>query len=234
MPPNKSESLVLSRSESQAIDKLCIEKYGIPGIVLMENAGRGVVDYFLQQHPAGKVVICCGGGNNGGDGLVVARHIFNRNIPVQVLLLTNPDTLSGDAKINFNIVMKSEIPLKIITQENLNTLDSELSQASWIIDAIFGTGLRGQVRSPYDTIINAINKADKPVLSIDIPSGLDCDTGESLGYTVKATHTVTMVAMKKGFLNAGAKKYLGEIHVVGIGAPHTEITLIDFWRRDKN
>ncbi len=196
-----------------------MEKYGIPGIVLMENAGRGIVDYILKLKRTGKVVICCGGGNNGGDGFVVARHLSNNNIPVQILLFTDPDTLNGDAKTNFDIVTKSEIPIKILTHEKLNTLQSDLSEADWIVDALFGTGLRGQIKPPYDTIISAINNAAKNVLSIDIPSGLDCDTGEPLGMAVFAKHTLMMVGLKKGFLNSRAKQYLGEIHVVDIGAP---------------
>lgn len=211
--------LILSRIESQKIDRLCIEEYRIPGVVLMENAGRGIVDHFLSLKPEGKVVICCGGGNNGGDGFVVARHLDNLGIPVQVVLFSEPDRLIGDAQVNYNIVMKSEIKLSFFSQDNLHTLKSCLDEATWIVDALFGTGLKNQVKSPYDAIIHTINSSNKNVLSIDIPSGLDCDTGEPLGIAVKASHTVTMVGLKKGFLNPKAKQYINDVRIVDIGAP---------------
>lgn len=211
--------LILSRADSQEIDRLCMEKYGIPGVVLMENAGRGIVDYFLSLKPKGKVVICCGGGNNGGDGFVVARHLDNHGISVHVLLLSEPDRLKGDAKVNYDIVMKSEIAVSSISKANLHVVQSYLDEATWIIDALFGTGLQNQVKHPYDAIIHAMNASSKHIISIDIPSGLDCDSGEPLGIAVKASHTMSMVGLKKGFLNSKAKQYLSRIHIIDIGVP---------------
>ncbi len=210
---------VLNRLESQTIDKQCTETYGIPSIILMENAGRGIVDVFLCLKPKGKVVICCGGGNNGGDGLVVARHLDNYHIPVHVLLFIDPLTLKGDAKINYDIVQKSGIPLTVIGFDDIQSLKLFLAEASWIIDALFGTGLKGEVKSPFNQIIQLMNAVQKPIVSVDIPSGLDCDTGEVLGSAIQAAHTTTMVALKKGFSDPKAAAYLGEVHVVDIGAP---------------
>lgn len=211
--------LILNRLESQAIDKQCTEIYGIPSIILMENAGRGIVDVFLSLKPKGKVVICCGGGNNGGDGLVVARHLDNHHIPVHVLLFIDPLILKGDAKINYDIVQKSCIPLTVVRSDDIQSMNPFLSEAAWIIDALFGTGLKGEVKSPFNQIIQLMNKAKKPILSVDIPSGLDCDTGEVLGAAIQSAHTTAMVALKKGFSNPNAAAYLGEVHVVDIGAP---------------
>lgn len=210
---------MLNRLESQAIDKQCTETYGIPSIILMENAGRGIVDVFLRLKSQGKVVICCGGGNNGGDGLVIARHLDNHHIPVHILLFIDPLTLKGDAKINYEIVQRSGIPLTVIRSDDIQSMKPFLSEASWIIDALFGTGLKGGVKSPFNQIIQLINEAKKQILSVDIPSGLDCDTGEVLGTAIQAAHTVTMVALKKGFTNPKAAAYLGEVHIVDIGAP---------------
>lgn len=211
--------LILNRLESQAIDKQCTEIYGIPSNILMENAGRGIVDVFLRLKPKGKVVICCGGGNNGGDGLVVARHLDNHHIPVHVLLFIDPLMLKGDAKINYEIVHKSGIQITVMCSHEIQSLKPFLSEASWIIDALFGTGLKGEVKLPFNQIIQLMNEAKKPILSVDIPSGLYCDTGEVLGSAIQAAHTTTMLALKKGFSNPKAAAYLGEVHVIDIGAP---------------
>lgn len=213
------KTFVLSRHQARELDRLTIEKYHIPGIVLMENAGRGIVDYFLTHKPQGKSIICCGRGNNAGDGFVVARFLYNLDMPVHVLLFGKQDEISGDAKINYDIVDALGVPTTVMLEDNLQTLEHELSEADWIIDALFGTGLQGDVKAPFVRVIEAMNNAHKKVLSIDIPSGLDCDTGEALGIAVKATHTVTMVGVKQGFLNPTAQDYLGNIDVVDIGTP---------------
>jgi len=213
------KTLILSRHQARELDRLTIEKYGIPGIVLMENAGRGIVDYFLTHKPQGQTIICCGRGNNAGDGFVVARYLYNLHMPVHVLFFGQPDEISGDAKINYKVVEALGLPITVMHADNLQTMEHVLSDADWIIDALFGTGLHGEVKVPFVRIIDAINNAHKKVLSIDIPSGLDCDTGEVLGVAVRATHTVTMVGVKHGFLNPMAQDYLGKIDVVDIGTP---------------
>jgi NAD(P)H-hydrate epimerase len=149
------------------------------------------------------VLICCGKGNNGGDGFVIARHLDNRRISVKVLLFTNSAQLTGDAAVNYQIIARSGLEISIYDGEFLKDtqLHSELAKAEWIVDALFGTGLTGPVRKPFDQIIQSINESNRRVLAVDIPSGLDCDTGQPLGPTVKAEHTVTFVAEKKGFAN---------------------------------
>lgn len=211
---------VLSRAEVRELDRRAIEDFGMPGMILMENAGRGVVDYMLSCHAQGKIVICCGKGNNAGDGFVISRHLDNLGLSVHVLIFANPEVYSGDAKLNYELAHQSLIPMTIVHSENFNeVINTILASADWIIDALFGTGLKGNVQSPYDKIIQTINQLHKTVLAIDIPSGLDCDTGEPLGCAVKATHTVTFIAIKQGFTYPAAKQYIGNVHVVDIGVP---------------
>lgn len=216
-----TEKNFLPRDEVRKLDQLAIEEFGIPGIVLMENAGRNTAEYLMSLATIrGPVVICCGKGNNGGDGFVVARHLDNHNIPVHVLLFANSQELRGDAEINYNIVLKSGIYVVDCSDEHgLERLKNEVARAEWIVDALFGTGLSGQIKPPYDDVIKTINAATAKKLAIDIPSGLDCDTGEPLGTAVKADHTVTFIAQKKGFSNPQAQAFLGQVHVADIGMP---------------
>lgn len=121
--PNKMTSYkekIFSRDEVRELDRRAIEDFGMPGIILMENAGRGVVDYMLSCHARGKIVICCGKGNNAGDGFVVARHLDNLGLAVHVLLFADPENYSGDAKINYELVHKSLIPMTVVNSENFN------------------------------------------------------------------------------------------------------------------
>src|SRR5262245_25447385 len=189
--------MVLTRAQVREIDRRAIEEYGVPGVVLMENAGRGAAEVLLSLGVGGPAVICCGKGNNGGDGLVIARHLDNRGVGVRVLLFARPDELTGDAAANYRIIERSGLP--IVIEPDLGTLLAERSAATWVVDALFGTGLTGAVRPPFNGIIAAINGSGRPVLAVDIPSGLDCDTGLSPGPTVRAAHTVTFVAEKVGF-----------------------------------
>src|SRR5262249_2365653 len=195
--------------------------YGVPGEVLMENAGRGAAELLLALGVHGRVVVCCGKGNNGGDGFVIARHLDLRSVPVRVLLFAKPETLTGEAAINYRVLSATKIPLRVIDDASMTKadLDAELAGGEWIVDALFGTGLTGWVRPPFDGVIAAINRSPARVFAVDIPSGLDCDTGAPLGEIVQAEHTATFVAVKKGFLNPDASRRLGKVHVVDIGAP---------------
>jgi NAD(P)H-hydrate epimerase len=209
-------SVILSREEARELDRRAIEEFGVPGIVLMENAGRGIVDLLLSLQVRGPVVICCGKGNNAGDGFVVARHLDNQNILVDVLLFARADELKGDAKINYEIIRKSKLSI-IDCSEKIDF--SKLAQAAWIVDALFGVGFSGVVKSPYDDVINAINVSPAKILAIDVPSGLDCDTGEVMSVAVQAHHTATCATLKKGFVVPGAQKFIGHVTVIDIGLP---------------
>jgi NAD(P)H-hydrate epimerase len=218
--------MLLSRDQVRAIDCRAIDEFGVPGVVLMENAGRGAAEVLLSLGARGPIILCCGKGNNGGDGFVIARHLDNRGVPVRVLLFARPEELTGDAAINCGIVQSSGIAVAVRAGPSVDTeaLRRELAAAEWVVDALFGTGLTGAVRPPFDQVIAAINASGAKVLAVDIPSGLDCDTGESLGATVRALHTVTFVGPKKGFANLAAAAWLGTVHVADIGAPRAALS----------
>ena len=211
--------LRLTREQVRQVDRLAIEKYLIPGIVLMENAAYAVADAaceMLGGDCVGEVLILCGGGNNGGDGLAVARHLHNRGGDVFIALTIDPDKYHGDALINFRIAR--EMGLKMMTADPQKIA---ATRAVLIIDAIFGTGLEKPPREPFSQIVHAVKHSRVPVLAIDLPSGMDCDTGEPLGAAcIEAARTVTFVAEKTGFANPNAARYLGHISVGDIGAPH--------------
>jgi len=211
---------VLSRQEVRNVDRRAIEEYGLPGIVLMENAGRGAAELLLQCGIKGRVVICAGRGNNGGDGFVIARHLDIRGIEVRVLLFGDPATLSGDAAINYRVLSAAGLAGRVFSNTPPpEELAEELAPADWIVDALLGTGTQGTLREPYPLIIDAINAADRRVLAVDLPSGLDCDSGRPIGPCVRAEQTATFVARKSGFEEPTARDYLGEVHVIDIGVP---------------
>ncbi|MCC9604748.1 NAD(P)H-hydrate epimerase [Blastopirellula sp. JC732] len=213
----------ITRQQVRAVDRISIENFGVPGVVLMENAARGCVD-ILAAHGARCVRICCGKGNNGGDGLAMARLLDLRGIPTQTLLFCPPTEITGDAAVQLNIVQKAELPLVIVPADATDeALDQLLSGADWIVDALLGTGMRGNPRSPLDRVIQAINRSDAQKLAVDLPSGLDCDLGTPGEPTVEATVTATFVAPKVGFAVETAKRYLGEVVTVDIGAPRQAI-----------
>jgi NAD(P)H-hydrate epimerase len=210
----------LTRAQVREIDRRAIEEFGVPGIILMENAGRGAAEVLIrlnaERRPA---LVVCGKGNNGGDGYVIARHLHNHGWPVSVWPLVPAADLNGDAATNAEIVRRSAIELFTQSAATDSTLRDLQSFDGWIVDALFGTGLSGPLGEPYDRVIAAFNASAARVFAVDIPSGLDCDTGAPLGPTVRAHHTVTFVAPKAGFANSAAKAWLGEVHVVDIGAP---------------
>lgn len=231
----------ISRDESRQIDRRAAEEYGIPSLILMENAGRGVADVLERLGIFGPVVICCGKGNNAGDGFVAVRHLDLRGHTVRVLVWADPSELSGDAGVNLQILGKTDVSivffaaqhesagsgaprrtgadLRRTVGEPRRALGEELAGAAWIVDALLGTGARGEPRPPLDAVIDQLNAAAAPILAIDLPSGLDCDTGQAARHTIRAAHTCTFVAPKRGFDAPGAAVYTGQVHVLDIGAP---------------
>ena len=210
----------LSRDEVRDVDRRAIEEYGMPGIVLMENAGRGAAELLVKLGVSGTVVICAGKGNNGGDGFVIARHLENRGIIITVLLCADPDQLKGDASVNYGITAKAGTPMSVLGDTfDVERLEKQLAEADWIVDALLGTGTGGAIREPYVTIINRINASSAKVFAVDLPSGLDCDTGEPLDPCVRADHTATFVARKVGFERTVSQEWTGTVHVIDIGVP---------------
>jgi NAD(P)H-hydrate epimerase len=220
MEPQPMTSPALSREQSRRVDKLAVEPYGLSGLVLMENAGRGVADTLCELGIVGPVIICCGKGNNAGDGFVIARHLDLRGHTVRVLLWAEPDELRGDAAVNFQILQKAGVPIEVFgAKHDPDRLLPLLDGAAWIVDALLGTGIQGEPRPPFDAVIDQLNATAVPILAVDLPSGLDCDTGEPAGHTIRAAHTCTFVAAKTGFLKPGADAYTGQLHVLDIGQP---------------
>lgn len=212
--------MALTRDQSRSIDRRAIEQFGLSGLVLMENAGRGCVEVLCRLGCRGPVVVVCGKGNNAGDGFVIARHLDLRGIAVKVLLLGSPVELRGDAAANYAIVVKSELQLVDLSGAwDAARFEAELAGAEWIVDALLGTGATGAPRPPWDDAIRRLNASPAHKLAVDLPSGLDCDTGMPADPTFRADHTCTFVARKIGFENPAAAEYLGTIHVLDIGAP---------------
>ncbi|MHC4637708.1 MAG: NAD(P)H-hydrate epimerase [Planctomycetota bacterium] len=214
---------VMTRREVRAFDEWAINELGIDGTVLMENAGRSCAELIVEKllkAAESSVCILCGTGNNGGDGFVIARHLFNKGIQVEVVICGDREKIKGDAKKNLDIWEGLGQKVKLISLDNENAV-SKLSQycsrVDLLVDALFGTGLKGQLREGYVKLIDAINQSQKKILAVDIPSGLDCDSGEPLGAAVKADSTVTFVAVKKGFQNECSANFTGEIHIASIG-----------------
>jgi NAD(P)H-hydrate epimerase len=212
----------LTLAQSREVDRYAIELVGIPGIVLMENAGRGVVDVLMSREPPLRnVLILCGKGNNGGDGFVIARHLAIRGIVVRVALLAPPDGFTGDAKANFQILERLGFSISDLSKPSdlPAALDELATGANWIVDAMLGTGASGEPREPYRTAIQWFNQQTVQKLAVDLPSGLDCDTGLPSSSTVRAEVTCTLHAPKVGFSAPEAQEFLGELNVVAIGIP---------------
>ncbi len=207
---------VMSRDDVRAFDRRAIEELGVPGVVLMENAGRGAAELLLALGVRGPVAVACGKGNNGGDGFVIARRLRMLGREAGVLLFCQPDELHGDSRLEYEAAARSGTPI-VVHPGDSESLRAEFGRVEWIVDALFGTGLQGSVRPPFDQVIERINASGAKVFAVDIPSGLDCDTGLPLGPCVRAAHTATFVAMKKGFIQPGARKWTGRVHVLDIG-----------------
>lgn len=209
----------MTRQQVREVDRRAVEEFGLSGRVLMENAGRGAADVLRDRGVRGPVVLCCGKGNNGGDGFVIARHLEAAGVDVEVLLFTDPHELTGDAATNFAVLRRAQTPVTAALELSPAEREATLQSADWIVDALLGTGLTGEVRAPYDEAIACINRAGRPVLAVDLPSGMDCDSGQPLGSCVQAQVTATFVARKQGFDASGAEGLTGEVVVLPIGVP---------------
>jgi NAD(P)H-hydrate epimerase len=212
----------MTREQIKALDHCAIEVIGVAGAVLMENAGRNATDAIERMlgDARGKLVaIVAGAGNNGGDGFVIARHLAMRGARVATIVLAEEAQITGDARTNLDILRNLRHEVLHLAPHTLASLADVLKRHDLIVDAIGGTGIRGPLRDDMATAVEQINAAGKPVVAIDIPTGLDCDTGEATGPAVRAKLTVTMAAAKKGFDAPGAREYTGEVQVVDIGVP---------------
>jgi NAD(P)H-hydrate epimerase len=214
----------LSRDEVRGIDARAARELGMPTVILMENAGRGAAAWLRDRGvpTTARGLILCGPGNNGGDGGVVARHLDLWGHAVRVLWFARADRLQGDAAIQFQILARSGFDQACWDDEQTVTperLDALLAEADWVVDALLGTGLTRPVEGMLRTVIEALNRSGKPVLALDLPSGLDADTGQPLGVAVRAQATATFVAPKLGFRAPGADAYTGTVTIIDIGVP---------------
>jgi NAD(P)H-hydrate epimerase len=216
----------LTRDQAREIDRIAMEQYGVRGLILMENAGRACTEAAAELlggvgNP--EAFIFCGTGNNGGDGFVVARHLWNRGCDVRACLTGEIEDVLGkgsDASVNLEIARKMGIPVaEVMSEEDVKSVLDAASDADLLVDALLGTGISGEVRGVYAPLIEGINALDAPVLAVDIPSGLDCDTGEVLGVAVRARRTVTFVMKKRGQTVPQARDYVGRLQVAEISVP---------------
>ncbi len=219
MSRQSDSSFVLSRDEVRAIDQAAMQELGIPGLLLMENAARGAAEVLKSAGCGGRIVIVCGPGNNGGDGLALARQLAAEGLETDVFLVTGGRRLSPDAAANLQYLERAGLSVASAADGRSETLLESLTDADWIVDALLGTGVRGGLRAPFDGWAAAINASAARVLAIDVPSGLDCDTGTAGSGCVTADVTVTFVGEKAAFRNPDARRCIGELHVAPIGIP---------------
>ncbi|MBI5191660.1 MAG: NAD(P)H-hydrate dehydratase [Nitrospirae bacterium] len=206
-------------AEMRELDRKTIEEYGIPGVVLMENAGRGLVDEVVRKWGAvtgKKFVIFCGKGNNGGDGLVIARHLHNMGAKVAVRIFS--DDMKSDAGVNLSAAKSMGLDVKTVS-EDLAAETSAVRHADIVVDAIFGTGLASAVGEPYRGVIEMVNANAQRVVSVDIPSGVDSDRGHVMGCAVHAHLTATFGLPKRGLYLYPGSQFAGEVRVVDISIP---------------
>ncbi len=227
----------LTRQQVRQIDRWAIETLGVPPEVLMENAGRRAADVaqemLANSSPSGRgqgegsyrrgaeprVAILAGSGNNAGDGFVVARHLLIRDIPPHLYLLGDTSKFSREAQINLHLAEKLLGEVRDVRGRTFEELTQMWRPYDLLVDALGGTGITGALRGDLANAVEAANATGVPILAIDIPTGLDCDTGEALGPTIRAKKTITFVARKVGFDGPGAAEYTGEVVVTDIGVP---------------
>lgn len=217
---------VVLAGEMRKIDQVTIESYGIPGSVLMENAGLQVLKVLtevLGRLVARRITILAGKGNNGGDGFVVARHLFNSGARVETVLVGKEEEVVGDARLNLHILRQMGAPVREFHNDTADELMELLVRSEMIVDALLGTGIKGSPQGPVAAAIDLVNRVamenQVPVISVDVPSGLDADTGAVPGPCIRASRTVTFGYPKLGqFLYPGAG-YVGELTVADISIP---------------
>jgi NAD(P)H-hydrate epimerase len=214
---------VLTTQEMQAVDRRTIEEIGIPGVVLMENAGRGVAEEIVSRYSGGGLqcaLVIAGKGNNGGDGYVIARHLLDHDWDVLTLVLAEHDDISGDAAVNLNALLQCQGKvLYLTTEDDFDAFADEVDDFSVVVDALFGTGLTKQVQGLHADVISWINCQLCPVVAVDIPSGIDGSTGRILGDAVNADVTVSFAFPKIGQVTYPGARHVGELVITDIGIP---------------
>jgi len=215
---------LLTAAQVRELDRLTIEEIGVPGIVLMENAGQAVVravEELLASMERRRVCLLAGRGNNGGDGFVVARHLYNRGVALETFLFGDREAVKGDARTNLLICEQLGLNIvPILSEAEIPQVREALARCEVVVDALLGTGISGAPREPLASAIRAVNDSGKPVVAVDVPSGLNSDTGEVVeGLCVRAQRTVTFAVLKIGLAVTPGAAYAGEVTVADIGIP---------------
>ncbi|HEX8878235.1 MAG TPA: NAD(P)H-hydrate epimerase [Phycisphaerales bacterium] len=233
-PSGPASLYVLPRDAARQIDRRVEQEFGIPTLVLMENAAVHVAETALEElvgvHDP-LVLVACGPGNNGGDGLAVARHLSNAGVDVRLVVLGDAEDVRGDAGVQLNACRRMKLPILYTGDKGAVAIDGALTDPNGtarkphvVIDALFGTGLTRPVEGTAAELIASINEMGRRgahVISVDVPSGLDADTGAALGAVVRARTTVTFVGLKPGLLAFDAQGWVGDVIVADIGAPRS-------------
>src|ERR1041384_7635552 len=212
--------IVVTAAQRREMDRLTIQKYGVPSLTLMERAGQGIAQAILERfsrHAKKGVLVVAGKGNNGGDGFVVARLLKQKRIPCEVALLAGKDEISPDAAHNLRAYLKLKGKVTEIGSNRLDSLTALMNRKGLIVDAILGTGIKSEVRGLLGDAITMINTSGLSIVAIDIPSGLDTDRGLALGATVQAEMTVALGFPKLGEVIHPGVGYVGDLAVADIG-----------------
>ncbi|MFD1706609.1 NAD(P)H-hydrate dehydratase [Siminovitchia sediminis] len=209
------------QQEMKQMDQYTIDTLGLPGVVLMENAGAAVVKEITEAFPSPhtNIIVLAGSGNNAGDGFVVARRLHDAGYKCKLYMVADPHRLKGDAKIHYEAYRNRQLPVCFYHEELRDKFINHLKLSDAIIDAMLGTGVKGPVRQPMADMISIVNRMNKPVISVDIPSGLNSDTGKAENEAIKADQTITFVCPKIGFFLQDGPKYIGEWKVEDISVP---------------
>ncbi len=214
---------VTTAAEMRQLDRLAIDAYGISGEVLMENAGAQVVRVLRQEYSdlgSWRMAVLCGHGNNGGDGFVIARYLHNAGVSVAVSIVGERATVRGEARVHLDILTRMGVQVEEVnTSEAIQAVGARLPSYDVLIDALLGTGLKAEAGGLFREMICGMNAAGKPIVAVDIPSGLSADAGVFLGEHVRADLTVTMALPKRGLLLYPAAEHVGKVVVVDIGFP---------------
>ncbi len=214
----KLMDIVVTAAEMVEIDRNAIDKIGIPGMVLMETAGRKVVELIQQKYQVTNkiITVVCGKGNNGGDGFVIARDLHNLGAHVHVYLAGDPEAVKGDAKTNLIALKKLQVEIKSASHKDFS---ASLAEADLIVDALLGTGVIGQLKPEIANLVEKMNLTGTPIIAVDLPTGMETDTGAIHGACVQAAHTITMGHLKRGLLFSPGREFARNVHVADIGFP---------------
>lgn len=211
---------IATAKQIRNIDRRAIREFGIPGPVLMENAASAIVfemERFFEGLDGVKVGILCGKGNNGGDGLALARRLRVRGVPVRVCLLASFAALKGEAKLNLAILRKMDV--EIAPNASSPVIAEMIAWSDVLVDAMLGVGLSSPLKGNYAVAAKLMNMAGRPVVAVDLPTGVNADTGEVMGVAVRADLTVTMVLPKRGLVLYPGASFAGQVRVADIGIP---------------